>query len=94
MVSSQQIGGTAIFLDTVHNQEAAVPLLTSGGTKLLLPFDLGGAYALGIGLAQESEREYRRSGLLDDAYLEQGSTLPLTHHGREMGTSASRRYLP
>ncbi len=54
IVSSQSIGGTAIFrLDTV-GQEAAVPLLTSGGTKLAIPYEVGNGLALGVALANPS----------------------------------------
>ncbi len=52
VLSAQSIGGTAIFRDQTLRQEAAVPLLTSGGTKLLLPFDRG--LDLGVALANSS----------------------------------------
>src|ERR1019366_5991506 len=51
VVSSQQIGGTAIFRDVTDVQEAAVPLLTSGGSKVVIPFDSGGQLAIGVALA-------------------------------------------
>jgi hypothetical protein len=52
VLSAQSIGGTAIFRDQTLRQEAAVPLLSSGGTRLLLPFDRG--LDLGVALANAS----------------------------------------
>ena len=54
VLSSQSIGGTAIFRLEMSGQEAAVPLLTSGGKKLMLPFDSGSGFALGVALANTS----------------------------------------
>ena len=54
VLSTQSIGGTAIFRLESTGQEAAVPLLTSGGTKLILPFDVGSGFALGLALANPS----------------------------------------
>lgn len=54
VLSSQSIGGTAIFRDESRGQEAAVPLLTAGGTKLMMPFDIGSGFALGVALANPS----------------------------------------
>jgi hypothetical protein len=55
VVSPQQIGGTAIFRVTDQNQEAAVPLLASGGSKVLVPFDTGAGFAIGIALVNPSQ---------------------------------------
>src|SRR2546422_6871414 len=52
VLSAQSIGGTAIFRDQTLRQEAAVPLLSSGGTRLLLPFDRG--LDLGVAMANAS----------------------------------------
>jgi hypothetical protein len=52
VLSSQSISGTAIFRDQALAQEAAVPLLTSGGTRLLLPYDR--SLDLGVALANAS----------------------------------------
>ena len=49
VLSAQSIGGTAIFRDQTLKQEAAVPMLSSGGTRLVLPFQNG--LDLGIALA-------------------------------------------
>jgi predicted secreted protein len=76
VVSSQQIGGTAIFSETRSHQEAAVPLLNTGSIKLLIPFDVGGAMALGIGLANPSLDADAQISLT--MRTEQGSTIPLT----------------
>ncbi len=54
VLSNQSIGGTAIFRETGSGQEAAVPLLTKGGMKLMLPFDSGSGFALGVALANPS----------------------------------------
>ena len=54
IVSSQSIGGTAIFRLDTAGQEAAVPLLMSGGAKLEIPFELGNGLALGVALANPS----------------------------------------
>jgi len=49
--SSQSLGGTAIFRYDPWSQEAAVPLLTTGGTKLEIPYQVGGGLSLGVALA-------------------------------------------
>ncbi len=54
VTSSQSIGGTAIFRYDPWSQEAAVPLLTSGGTKLEIPYQVGNGLALGVALANPS----------------------------------------
>ena len=54
VVSSQSIGGTAIFRSDAAGQEAAVPLQTSGGTKLEIPYEAGNGLALGVALANPS----------------------------------------
>jgi hypothetical protein len=54
VTSSQSIGGTAIFRYDPWSQEAAVPLLTSGGTKLEIPWQVGNGLALGVALANPS----------------------------------------
>jgi len=74
--STRQIGGTAIFRQTQTNQEAAVPLLSSGSTKLLIPFDVGGAMALGIGLANPDPSNDAQITLT--MRTEQGTTIPMT----------------
>jgi hypothetical protein len=52
VLSSQSIGGAAIFRDQTLKQEAAVPLLSNGGTRLVLPFQ--GGLDLGVALADAS----------------------------------------
>jgi hypothetical protein len=54
VTSNQSIGGTAIFSYDPWSQEAAVPLLTSGGVKLQIPYQVGNGLALGIALANPS----------------------------------------
>ena len=54
MTSIQSIGGSAIFRYDPWSQEAAVPLLTSGGTKLKIPYQIGNGLALGVALANNS----------------------------------------
>jgi len=76
VASTQQIAGTAIFRQTQTNQEAAVPLLSSGSTKLLIPFDVGGAMALGIGLANPNPSIDAQITLT--MRTEQGTTIPMT----------------
>jgi hypothetical protein len=76
VVSGQQIGGTAIFTETKSHQEAAVPLLNTGSIKLLIPFDVGGPFALGIGLANPSPDTDAQISLT--MRTEQGNTIPLT----------------
>lgn len=51
VTSPQSVGGTAIFRYDPWSQEAAVPLLTSGGVKLRIPYQTGNGLALGIALA-------------------------------------------
>jgi hypothetical protein len=55
VLSAQSIGGTAIFRDQTLQQEAAVPLLTGGSTRLMLPFDRG--LDLGVALANSSQTQ-------------------------------------
>ena len=52
VLSAQSIGGAAIFRDQTLKQEAAVPLLANGGTRLVLPFQ--GGLDLGVALANAS----------------------------------------
>ena len=58
VTSPQSLGGTAVFRYEPWGQEAAVPLLPSGGTRLEIPFQTGSALspgiALGIALANAS----------------------------------------
>lgn len=54
VVSSQSIGGTAIFRLDASGQEAAVPLLTTGGAHLEIPYQVGNGLALGVALANPS----------------------------------------
>jgi hypothetical protein len=54
VTSSQSIGGTAIFRYDPWSQEAAVPLLTSGGATLEIPYQVGSGLALGVALANPS----------------------------------------
>ncbi len=54
VTSSQSVGGTAIFRYDPWGQEAAVPLLTSGGTSLEIPYQAGGGLSLGVALANPS----------------------------------------
>ncbi|HTM52040.1 MAG TPA: choice-of-anchor V domain-containing protein [Bryobacteraceae bacterium] len=56
LISSQAVSGTAVFRDQTLGQEAAVPLLVSGGSRLMLPFDTGGL-ALGVALANPSANQ-------------------------------------
>jgi hypothetical protein len=51
VTSSQSVGGTAIFRYDTSGQEAAVPLLTTGGTKLEIPYQVGNGLSLGVALA-------------------------------------------
>jgi len=51
VTSSQSVGGTAIF-DTIRGaRKRPFPLLTSGGTKLEIPYQVGSGLALGVALA-------------------------------------------
>ena len=54
VTSNQSIGGTAIFRYDPWSQEAAVPLLTSGGVKLEIPYQVGSGLSLGVALANPS----------------------------------------
>jgi hypothetical protein len=54
VVSNQAIGGTAIFKAVGYGQEAGVPLLTSGGKQLDIPYEAGNGLALGVALANPS----------------------------------------
>jgi hypothetical protein len=54
VISSQKIGGTAIFRLDTAGQEAAVPLLTSGGLTLEVPYEVGNGLALGVAIANPS----------------------------------------
>src|SRR4029434_6905735 len=56
VISSQLVGGTAIFRDQTLAQEAAVPLLLTPSARLLLPFDTGGL-SLGVALANPSDTQ-------------------------------------
>ena len=52
LVTADAIGGTGIFTDLTVGQEAAVPLNSTGGTQLFIPFDeTTGAIKFGIGIA-------------------------------------------
>ena len=52
--SGQAIGGTAVFRYDPWSQEAAVPLLTSGATKLEIPYQVANGLTLGVSLANPS----------------------------------------
>jgi hypothetical protein len=52
--SSQAIGGTAVFRYEPWAQEAAVPLLTAGATKLEIPYQVANGLTLGVALANPS----------------------------------------
>jgi hypothetical protein len=54
VTTSQSVGGTAIFRAVDSGQEAAVPLLAAGASKLLIPYDTSGGLALGIAFANPS----------------------------------------
>ena len=76
VVSKQQIGGTAIFRVTDQNQEAAVPLLTSGGSRVQIPFDTGGGFAIGIALVNPSQATTAQISMtMRDL---QGNSIPMT----------------
>lgn len=76
LTSSRQIGGTAIFRQTETRQEAALPLSSGGSTRLLIPFDVGGAMALGIALANPNPSNSAQISLT--MRTEQGATIPMT----------------
>lgn len=54
VATSQAVSGTAIFRAVESRQEAAVPLLTQGGSRLLVPYDTTAGLNLGIALANPS----------------------------------------
>jgi hypothetical protein len=54
VTSDQSLGGTAIFRYDPWSQEAAVPLLTSGGVTLEIPYQVGNGLSLGVALANPS----------------------------------------
>ena len=66
VLSKQQIGGTAIFRDVTNVQEAAVPLLTAGGSKLLSTVRQRGPVRHRR-RAGESQPDYRRADHHDHA---------------------------
>src|SRR5262249_44355846 len=83
LISSQLIGGTAIFRDQNLRQEAAVPLLYNGGTRLQLPFDTGG---LSLGGALSNTNQAQDVMVTRTLKNQQGivistDTLPLVRHG-------------
>ncbi len=51
------VGGTAIFRYDPWSQEAAVPLLASGGVRIEIPFQVGNGLALGVALANPSSTQ-------------------------------------
>ena len=51
VLSGQSVGGTAIFHLQNSGQEAAVPLLSGGGRRVVLPYDIAPGLVLGIALA-------------------------------------------
>ena len=51
VLSNQCVGGTAIYRMQSSGLEAAASLLSSGGRKIVLPFDSGPGLALSIGIA-------------------------------------------
>src|ERR1700722_2908393 len=86
VISNQSVGGTAIFSYQASGQEAAVPMLTRGATRIVLPYEVGtNNHALGVALANTSTTQ--------DAIItmtirnEQGvvvtppSVVTLLHHG-------------
>jgi hypothetical protein len=54
VTSAQTLGGTAVFRYDPLSQEAAVPLLPSGGVHLEIPYQAGNGLTLGIALANPS----------------------------------------
>lgn len=52
ILSNQSLGGTAIFAS--GGQEAAVPFLTTGAMKQVVPFDVGTGLSLGVALTNTS----------------------------------------
>jgi hypothetical protein len=71
VLSGQSIGGTAIFREQTLRQEAAVPLLASGGTRLVLPFDRG----LGLGVAMANSNPAQDAGITRTLRNEQGQLI-------------------
>jgi hypothetical protein len=59
VLSGQPVGGTAIFRLQSNGQEAAVPLLSSGGRRVVLPFERGPGLALGIAYGAWKTRGFR-----------------------------------
>lgn len=76
VVSEQQVGGTAIFRVTDQNQEAAVPLLSSGGSKVQVPFDTLSGVAIGIALVNPSQTTANQVNV--QMRDQQGNRLPMT----------------
>ena len=54
VLSSQCVGGTAIYRMQSSGQEATAPMLSGGGRKLVMPFDSGQGLTLGIAIANIS----------------------------------------
>lgn len=65
--SSQSVGGSAIFRFDTIGQEAAVPLLTSGGTQLEIPYEAGTGLALGVALANPNAQTATITETIRDA---------------------------
>lgn len=57
VLSSQSIGGTAIFRWQTNGQEAAVPLLSSSGQDLVFPLENGPNISLGVALVNRSSTQ-------------------------------------
>jgi len=71
VLSAQSIGGTAIFRDQTLKQEAAVPMLSSGGTRLVLPFQNG----LDLGIALANANTTQDLGITRTLRNEQGQMI-------------------
>jgi hypothetical protein len=54
VTSSQSIGGYVIFRYDPWGQEAAVPMLASGGSSLEIPYQVGNGLSLGVAMANPS----------------------------------------
>jgi hypothetical protein len=54
VTSAQSLGGEAVFRYDPWSQEAAVPLLPSGGVHMEIPYQVGNNLTLGIALANPS----------------------------------------
>jgi hypothetical protein len=83
VISSQSVGGTAIFRDQNLNQEAAVPLLAGSAARLLLPFDTGGL-SLGVALANPSQVQdviVTRTLRNGQGQVITSDSVTLAHHG-------------